>query len=50
VRVLGLHAAVAAVYVTLGVFIPQLLISWPVGVAFFVLGVWAVPTVVRRLR
>jgi hypothetical protein len=50
VRTLGLHAAVAAAYVTLGVFVPELLISWPGGVAFFLLGVWAVPELVRRLR
>jgi hypothetical protein len=50
VRTLGLHLAVAAAYVTLGVFVPQLLISWPVGVGFFLLGVWGVPALVRRRR
>jgi hypothetical protein len=49
-RTLTLHLAVAAVYVTVGVFVPQLLISWPVGAAFFLLGVWALPALVRRLR
>ncbi len=49
-RTLALHAAAAATYVTLGVFIPQLLISWPVGAAFFLIAVWGLPTLVRRLR
>jgi hypothetical protein len=50
VRTLALHAAVAAAYVTLGVFVPQVLFSWPVGAGFYLLGAWAVPTLVRRLR
>jgi hypothetical protein len=50
VRTLVLHVGVAAAYVTLGVFVPQVLISWPVGAAFFLVGVWVVPALVRRLR
>jgi hypothetical protein len=50
VRTLALNAAVAAAYVTFGVFVPQVLVSWPVGAAFFLLGVWGVPALVRRLR
>jgi hypothetical protein len=50
VKTLALNLAVAAAYVTLGVFVPQVLISWPVGAAFYLLGVWALPTLVRRLR
>lgn len=49
-RTLALNVGVAAAYVTLGVFVPQVLISWPVGVAFFLLGVCGVPALVRRLR
>ena len=49
-RTLALNVGVAAAYVTLGVFVPQVLISWPVGVAFFLVGVCAVPALVRRLR
>ena len=49
-RTLVLHVGVAAAYVTLGVFVPQVLISWPVGAAFFLFGVWAVPALVRRLQ
>jgi hypothetical protein len=50
VRVLALHAVVAAAYVTLGALIPQLLFSWVEGVAFYMLGVWLLPELVRRLR
>jgi len=50
VRELGLYVAAAAAYITLGVFVPQVLISWPVGVAFLLLAVWVMPAFVRRLR
>ena len=49
-RTFALHLGVAAAYVSLGVFVPQFLISWPGGAAFFLLGVWALPALVRRLR
>ena len=49
-RTLALHIGVAAAYVTLGVFVPQVLISWPVGAACYLLGVCALPALVRRLR
>ena len=49
-RTLALHLGVAAAYVTLGVFVPQVLISWPVGAAFYLLGVWAFPALVQLLR
>jgi hypothetical protein len=50
VRTVALHAAVAAAYVALGVLVPQLLFSWIEGVAFYLLGVWALPAAIRRLR
>jgi hypothetical protein len=50
VRTVALNAAVAAAYVMLGVLVPQLLFSWVEGVAFYLVGVWVVPTLVRRLR
>lgn len=49
-RTVALHGGVAGAYVTLGVFVPQVLISWPVGAAFYLLGVWALPGLLRRLR
>jgi hypothetical protein len=50
VRVLALHVAVAAAYITLGVLIPQILFSWVEGVAFYMVGVWVLPELVRRPR
>jgi hypothetical protein len=49
-RELGLYAGTAIAYVALGVLVPQLLISWPVGAAFLLVGVWLLPTLARRLR
>ena len=49
-RTLALHTVVAAAYITLGVLVPQLLFSWVEGVAFYLVGVWAIPAVARRLR
>jgi hypothetical protein len=49
-RELGPYAGTAIAYVVLGVLVPQLLISWPVGAAFLLLGVWLLPTLARRLR
>lgn len=49
-RTLALNLGVAAAYVTLGVFVPQVLFSWPIGAAFYLLGVWALPALARRLR
>lgn len=49
-RTLYLNAAVAAAYVALGVLVPQILFSWVEGVAFYLLGVWVLPELVRRLR
>jgi hypothetical protein len=50
VRTLALHSGVAAAYVTFGVLVPEVLISWPVGAAFYLLGVCTLPALVRRLR
>ena len=49
-RTLALHAVVAAAYITLGVLVPQILFSWVEGVAFYLVGVWFVPALVRRVR
>ncbi len=49
-RELLLYGFAAAAYVTLGVFVPELLISWPVGAAFLLIVVCGVPALVRRLR
>lgn len=48
-RELCLYVAVGAVYVALGVAVPEFLISFPVGAGFLLLGVWILPALVRRL-
>jgi len=45
-----LHLAVFAAFVLLGIFVPAALFSWVVGVGFFLLAVWLLPALVRRLR
>jgi hypothetical protein len=39
----------AAVYVALGVIVPELLLSWIVGVAYLLVAVWLVPALARRV-
>jgi hypothetical protein len=48
-RELLLYGVAAAAYVVLGVFVPELLITWPVGAAFLLLVVCGLPALVRRL-
>jgi hypothetical protein len=49
VRELALYLATGAAYIGLGVAFPELLFSWPVGAAFLLLGVWLLPSLLRRL-
>jgi hypothetical protein len=46
----ALYALTAIVYIALGVAVPELLFSWVEGAAALLLGVWILPTIVRRLR
>ncbi len=50
VRELALYVAAGAVYITLGVFVTEILLSWVVGIGFLVLFVWAIPALASRLR
>jgi hypothetical protein len=50
VRELTLYLAAAAVYIALGVAIPEFLFSWAEGAAFLLVAVWLLPALVRRLR
>jgi hypothetical protein len=43
------YLTAAAVYIALGVIVPELLLSWIVGVAYLLVAVWLVPTLVRRV-
>lgn len=49
-RELVLYLGAAAAYVVLGVFVPEVLISWPGGAGFLLLAVWILPSLARRLR
>ncbi len=44
-----LYGLAAVAYITLGVLVPEVLLSWIVGVAFLLLAVWIVPALLRRL-
>jgi hypothetical protein len=45
-----LYLAAGAAYIALGVFVPELLMAWPVGVAFLLLVVWLGDVVLRPPR
>ena len=45
-----LYLAAAAVYITLGVFFPRVILSWVEGAGFLLLAVWLIPTLVRLRR
>jgi hypothetical protein len=49
-RELALYLAAGAVYVAVGVAVPELLFSWVVAVGYLLFGVVALPFVVGRLR
>lgn len=44
-----LYAAAFAVYVGLGIAVPEFMLSWIVGVGYLLVAVWLVPALVRRL-
>jgi hypothetical protein len=50
VRELALYLVAGAVYVGLGVAVPELLFSWVEGAAFLLIAVWLLPALVTRLR
>jgi putative Ca2+/H+ antiporter (TMEM165/GDT1 family) len=47
---LALYVAAGAVYVALGVAVPELLFSWVEGAAFLLLAVWVLPALLERRR
>jgi hypothetical protein len=49
-RELALYLVAGAVYVAVGVAVPELLFAWAAAVGYLLLVVVAVPFVVRRLR
>jgi len=50
VRALALYLVAAAVYITLGVFFPRVLLSWIEGTAFLLLAVVLIPALLRLRR
>jgi hypothetical protein len=44
-----LYGLASVAYITLGVFFPELLITWPAGAGFLLLVVCGLPALVRRL-
>jgi hypothetical protein len=49
-RTLAAYLLAAAVYVALGVVLPELLLSWIVAVAYLLVAIWLVPALARRVR
>ena len=47
---LAVYLLAGAVYVVLGVAIPELLFSWIEGAVFLLLAVWVLPAVLERFR
>ena len=45
----ALYGAAAAVYIVLGVVVPEVLFSWVEGAAFLLVAVVVLPSLVRRL-
>ena len=45
-----LYLTTSVAYVALGVFVPELLISWVGGAVFLLAGVVVLPAIIRRLR
>jgi putative Ca2+/H+ antiporter (TMEM165/GDT1 family) len=50
VKELAVYLLAGAVYVVLGVAIPELLFSWIEGAVFLLLAVWVLPAVLERFR
>jgi hypothetical protein len=49
-RTLALYLSAGIAYIALGVFVPTMLLSWPLGAGFLLLVVWILPALVHRLR
>ncbi|MBI1885123.1 MAG: hypothetical protein HYS09_02215 [Chloroflexi bacterium] len=44
------YLVAGGVYITVGVFVPEALLSWVEGIGFVLLAVWGIPALVRFLR
>jgi hypothetical protein len=50
VRELALYFAAGAVYIAVGVAVPEVLFAWIACAVYLLLAVWVLPEIVRRLR
>jgi hypothetical protein len=48
-RELALYLAAGAAYITIGVFVTEILRSWIVGFGFLLICVWVLPSLAKRL-
>jgi len=48
-RELGTYLAAGAVYIAIGLMVPDFLLSWVVAAAYLLVAVWLVPAGLRRL-
>ncbi len=44
------YLMVAVPYIGIGIFLPEVVLGWPLGVLLAFLGPWAFPALLRRLR
>ena len=49
-RETALYLLAGAIYVAVGVAVPEVLLAWPVGAAYLLVAVWLVPAAIRRAR
>jgi hypothetical protein len=49
-RTLAIYLAAAVVYVAIGLYNTDFLLSWPVAAVYLLLAVWLIPAGIRRLR
>ena len=47
---LAVYLIAAAVYIGIGLYNTNFLLSWPVAVAYLLVAVWLVPAAIKRLR
>ena len=49
-RELALYLVAAAVYIGIGLYNTNFLLSWPVAAAYLLVVAWLIPAAIRRLR
>jgi hypothetical protein len=49
VRTVALYLAAGIVWVAIGVFVPDFMLSWPVTIVYLLVAVWLLPLLVGRV-